>query len=101
MSSKPADKETKVADEKAATTTTTTSAAVPTPQVREIQYVVNRPLSAGESPDIIPARIKRQVGDDPNILDLIVAGPDGKDAEVLNVRRSNRQEPGTWFEGEK
>jgi hypothetical protein len=100
MSSKP-DKDTKGADEKAATTTATTAPAALGPQVRDVRYVINRPLSAGESPEIVPARIKRQVGDDPNILDLIVAGPDGKDEEVLNVRRSDRQEPGTWFEGGK
>jgi hypothetical protein len=97
MSSK-LDKETKGVEEKGAGVVTT--AAAP-PQAREVQYVGTRPLSAGEPPDIVPARVKRQVGDDPNLLDLIIEGPDGNDAEVLNVRRSDRQEPGAWFEGGK
>lgn len=81
-------------------------ALTPAPQPQpasadEVSYVANRPYSAGEPPDIVPARVKRQVGADPNILDLIVEGPGGEDVEVLNVRRSDRQEPGTWFEGGK
>ena len=91
MSSKP-DKEMKGAEENAA------PAPPAAPQARKVQYVGTRPLSAGESPDIIPARVKRQVGDDPNILDLIIEDPGGEDVEVLNVRRSDRQQPGTWFE---
>jgi hypothetical protein len=93
------DKDTKDVDDK--TTAITPAPAAAPPQVRDIKYVVSRPLSAGESPDIVPARIKRQVGDDPNILDLIIEGPDGKDEEVLEVRRSDRQEPSMWFEGGK
>ena len=96
MSSKP-DKETKGAEEKGAGVVAPSA----TPQAREVLYVGTRPLSAGESPDIIPARVKRQVGDDPNVLDLIIIGPGGEDVEVLNVRRSDRQEPGTWFGGGK
>lgn len=95
MSSKP-DKETAGAGDKTPAVTTTTTAAPP--QAREVQYVGTRPLSAGEPPDIVPARVKRQIGDDPNVLDLIIEGPGGEDVEVLNVRRSDRQEPSTWFE---
>lgn len=96
MSSKP-DKETKDAGSKTEAVTAG-SAAPAASQARDIKYVGTRPLSAGEPPDIVPARVKRQVGDDPNMLDLIIVGPGGEDVEVLNVRRSDRQEPGTWFE---
>lgn len=98
MSSK--DKE---AADKGANASTDTAAATSTttPQPRVVQYVGTRPLSAGESPDIVPARVKHQVGDDPNTLDLIIVGADGENVEVLGVRRSDRQEPGTWYEGGK
>jgi hypothetical protein len=89
------------ADKSTATVSTNAAPATQTPQPRVVQYVSTRPLSAGEPPDIVPARVKRQVGDDPNILDLIIVGPGGEDVEVLEVRRSDRQEPGTWFEGGK
>lgn len=100
MSSK--EKDTKDAGGKTeAVTADTTAPSAAAPQARDIRYVGPRPLSAGEPPDIVPARVKHQVGDDPNTLDLIIVGADGEDAEVLNVRRSDRQEPGTWFDGGK
>lgn len=60
--------------------------------VRTVRYVINRPYSAGETPDIVTASV---VGrhEDPDVLDLAYG-----DTQVQRVRRSNRQEPGTWHE---
>jgi|ERR1044072_3731286 hypothetical protein len=77
------------------------TAAEETQPPRTVQYVVARPYSAGEPYDVVTAKIKGQDEKDATLLDLLIPGPDGKDVTVKDVRRSDRQEPGTWFkEGE-
>ncbi len=77
------------------------AAAEETQPPRRVLYVVARPYSAGESYDVVTAKVKGEDDKDKTLLDLLVPGPDGKDVTVKDVRRSDRQEPGTWFkEGE-
>jgi hypothetical protein len=71
------------------------------PDARTVQYVVNRPYSAGEAPEIVTARVKREHSD-PDVLDLVVVTPGhGGEAEVKHVRRSDAREVNTWFEASK
>lgn len=66
---------------------------------RTVKYVVNRPYSAGEAPDIATARVKKEYEDDPDLLDLVIIDPGhGGEPTVKGVRRSDRREVGTWFE---
>ena len=70
---------------------------------RSVFYVVNRPYSAGEAPDIVPARVRREHEGDPDVLDLYIRAKDngGEPLDVYGVRRSERQEPGTWYAAEE
>jgi hypothetical protein len=69
--------------------------------VRTVAYVVNRPYSAGEAPEIVTARVKRE-HDNPDVLDLVLVEPThGGEAEVKGVRKSDGQALGTWHEGVK
>ena len=70
--------------------------------VRTVLYVVNRPYSAGEAPDIVKAQVKKEYEDDPDTLDLTFTDPQTEEAaEAKRARRSDRQEPATWHEGGK
>jgi hypothetical protein len=67
--------------------------------VRTVRYVVNRPYSAGEAPDIVTARVKKEHEDDAEVLDLVIIEPGhGGEPTVKGVRRSDGREVGTWFE---
>lgn len=69
-------------------------------QGRTVLYVVNRPYSAGEAPDIVKAQVRKEYEDDPDTLDLTFTDPRTEDAaDAKRARRSDRQEPGTWHEG--
>lgn len=57
-----------------------------------IRYVIPRPYSAGEHYDIVTADVVKRY-EDPDLLDLVYG-----DTEVTAARRSQRQEPGTWYE---
>lgn len=71
-----------------------TAAPPPSPApARTVRYVVNRPYSAGEPYDIVTASVVRE-HEDPSLLDLAHGSN-----EVQRVRRSDRQEPGTWHQG--
>lgn len=67
---------------------------------RYVRYVKNRPYSAGEAPEVVTARVRREHETDADVLDLYVRAKDngGEPLEVYGVRRSRRQEPGTWYE---
>lgn len=70
--------------------------------VRTVQYVVNRPYSAGEAPEIVTARVKKVHDDDEDLLDLVLVEPThGGEPEVKGVRKSEGREVGTWHEGVK
>lgn len=71
-----------------------TDAAPPSPApAHTVRYVVNRPYSAGEPYDIVTASVVKE-HDDQNVLDLAYG-----DQQAEHVRRSDRQEPGTWHQG--
>lgn len=70
--------------------------------VRTVLYVVNRPYSAGEAPEIVTARVKKEYEDDEDLLDLvIIESGHGGEPEVKGVRKSDAHEVGTWHEGVK
>lgn len=73
-------------------------AAAKREEPRTVNYVVNRPYSAAEAPEIVQARVKKE-HDEKDVLDLVVDGPDGNEQTIKEVRRSDRREPGTWFKG--
>jgi len=66
---------------------------------RTVRYVLNRPYSAGEPPEVVTAAVKKEHDEDPDLLDLVLDGAGDGEAVVKGARRSDRQEPGTWFEG--
>lgn len=70
------------------------------PAARHVRYVKNRPYSAGEAPEVVPARVRREHETDTDALDLYVRAKDngGEPLELYGVRRSERQDPGTWYE---
>jgi hypothetical protein len=69
------------------------------PAARVVKYVVNRPYSAGEAPDIVDAEVTHEYEDEDGLLRLrLVDPPRGVEDDVKRVRRSDRREPGTWFE---
>lgn len=89
----PADAPATVGEEPSAADVDLSAATVEEPAARTVRYVVTRPLSAGEVPEVVTARVVRQ-HEDPDVLDLAVG-----DEEVTGVRRSERRhEPGTWHE---
>jgi hypothetical protein len=66
---------------------------------RAVKYVVARPYSAGEAPDIVDAEVTHEYEDEDDLLRLkLIDPPRGVDEDVKRVRRSDRREPGTWFE---
>jgi hypothetical protein len=70
--------------------------------VRTVLYVVNRPYSAGEAPEIVTARVKKEHEGDEDLLDLVIIEPShGGEPEVKGVRKSEGREVGTWHEGVK
>lgn len=67
--------------------------------VRTVRYVVNRPYSAGEAPDIVDAEVTHEYEDEADLLRLrLVNPPRGVEEDQKRVRRSDRREVGTWFE---
>jgi hypothetical protein len=67
--------------------------------VRTVRYVVNRPYSAGEAPDIVDAEVTHEYEDEGGLLRLrLVNPPRGVEEDQKRVRHSDRREPGTWFE---
>jgi hypothetical protein len=69
------------------------------PAVRTVKYVVNRPYSAGEAPDIVDAEVVHEYEDEDGLLRLkLIDPPRGVDDDQKRVRRSDRREVGTWFE---
>lgn len=72
------------------------------PAARVVKYVVNRPYSAGEAPDIVDAEVTHEYDDEDGLLRLrLIDPPRGVDEDVKRVRRSDRCEVGTWFESEE
>ncbi len=68
-------------------------------EVRTVEYVVNRPYSAGEAPDIVTARVKKEYEDDPDLLDLVITDPGhGGEPTIKGARRSDSRAIGTWFD---
>lgn len=86
--------------------TTTKKAAAPAaaaeaeePTARVVRYVVNRPYSAGEAPDIVDAEVVHEYEDEADLLRLkLINPPRGVDDDQKRVRRSDLRELGTWFE---
>lgn len=69
------------------------------PAGRVVKYVVNRPYSAGEAPDIVDAEVTHEYEDEDDLLRLkLIDPPRGVDEDQKRVRRSDLREPGTWFE---
>jgi hypothetical protein len=69
------------------------------PAARVVKYVVNRPYSAGEAPDIVDAEVTHEYEGEEDLLRLrLVNPPRGVEDDVKRVRRSDRREVGTWFE---
>lgn len=68
--------------------------AAPREEARTVLYVVNRPYSAGEAPEIVEAVVKREDDEDKDVLDLKVG-----DETIKGVRRDDRRTPGAWFKG--
>jgi hypothetical protein len=69
------------------------------PAVRTVKYVVNRPYSAGEAPDIVDAEVTHEYEDEGDLLRLkLIDPPRGVEPDVKRVRRSALREVGTWFE---
>lgn len=69
------------------------------PAVRTVKYVVNRPYSAGEAPDIVDAEVTHEYEDGEDLLRLkLINPPRGVEEDQKRVRRSDRREVGTWFE---
>lgn len=69
------------------------------PAARTVRYVVNRPYSAGEHYDIVDAEVVHEYEGEEDLLRLkLIDPPEGVEPDVKHVRRSDRQEPGTWFE---
>jgi hypothetical protein len=69
------------------------------PAVRTVRYVVNRPYSAGEVPDIVDAEVTHEYEDEVDLLRLkLIDPPRGVDDDQKRVRRSDRRDVGTWFE---
>ncbi|HEX8686573.1 MAG TPA: hypothetical protein VF654_08725 [Pyrinomonadaceae bacterium] len=72
------------------------------PAARVVKYVVNRPYSAGEAPDIVDAEVTHEYEDEDGLLRLrLVDPPRGVEDDVKRVRRSDAREVGTWFESEE
>lgn len=73
-------------------------AAEETP-ARRVRYVVNRPYSAGEAPDIVDAGVVHEYEGEKDLLRLrLINPPRGVDDDVKRVPRSDRREIGTWHE---
>ncbi len=69
------------------------------PAARIVKYVVNRPYSAGEAPDIVDAEVTHEYEDGDDLLRLkLIDPPAGVEEDQKRVRRSDRHEVGTWFE---
>lgn len=69
------------------------------PAARVVRYVVNRPYSAGEPPDIVDAEVTHEYEDEDDLLRLkLINPPRGVDDDQKRVRRSDLRELGTWFE---
>lgn len=69
------------------------------PAVRTVKYVVNRPYSAGEPPDIVEAEVVHEYEDEDDLLRLkLIDPPRGVDEDQKRVRHSDLREVGTWFE---
>lgn len=66
---------------------------------RTVKYVVNRPYSAGEHYDIVDAEVTHEYEDEDDLLRLkLIDAPAGVEEDQKRVRRSDRREPGMWFE---
>lgn len=61
---------------------------------RTVHYVLNRPYSAGEAPEVVEAVVKREDDEDKDVLDLKVG-----EETIKGVRRDDARTPGTWFKG--
>ncbi len=77
----------------------TAAAEAEEPAARVVRYMVNRPYSAGEHPDIVDAEVVHEYEGEEDLLRLrLIDPPRGVDDDARRVRRSDRHEPGTWFE---
>ncbi|HEX8117631.1 MAG TPA: hypothetical protein VF521_10205, partial [Pyrinomonadaceae bacterium] len=75
------------------------AAAAEESAARTVQYVVNRPYSAGEPYDIVDAEVTHEYEDEDDLLRLkLIDPPAGVEEDQKRVRHSDRREPGTWFE---
>jgi hypothetical protein len=69
------------------------------PPARVVKYVVNRPYSAGEAPDIVDAEVTHEYEDGEDLLRLrLVNPPRGVEDDVKRVRRDDARALGTWFD---
>jgi hypothetical protein len=69
------------------------------PAARVVKYVVNRPYSAGEAPDIVDAEVTHEYEDGADLLRLkLIDPPRGVEEDQKRVRRSDLRDVGTWFE---
>ena len=67
--------------------------------VRTVKYVVNRPYSAGEAPDIVDAEVVHEYEDEEDLLRLkLINPPRGVEEDVKRVRRDDARTLGTWFD---
>jgi hypothetical protein len=88
---------TKRASKKAADATA--GAGVEGPPARTVKFVVSRPYSAGEPYDIVEAEVTHEYEDEADLLRLrLISPPRGVEPDVKRAPRSDRREPGTWFE---
>jgi hypothetical protein len=62
----------------------------------KVSYVVNRPYSAGEHPDIVEATVAKVHDKKVGVVDIEVGGDEEK---KTSVGFSERREPGTWHFG--
>lgn len=90
---------TRKASKKAAGSAAAEEAGAEEPAGRIVKYVVNRPYSAGEAYDIVDAEVTHEYEGEEDVLRLrLIDPPSGVEDDVKRVRRSDRREPGTWFE---
>jgi hypothetical protein len=86
----------KATNKPAADEATAEETATPT-TARKVKYVVNRPYSAGEHYDIVDAEVTHEYEGEADLLRLkLINPPADVEEDQKRVRRSDRQEPGTW-----